>query len=582
MAWARPSRSRAHRADRIPAVRWLMVGVAVVLAGRLFDLQVIHNNFYTALAQDLHQLSADLYPARGQILVSDPTATNQTYPLATNKTVHLLYAIPKQVVDPTATATAIAPFVVTPLVDIERRLSKPNDLYEPIAHQLSDEQMAKIDALKLVGLHFSDESIRYYPEKNYGAHLLGFVGYQNDTRVGQYGLEDAFQDQLVGRQGFIRAEKDARGELIASAAEIWQPAVNGADLVLTIDRTLEYEACRRLDEAVLKHGADRGSLVILDPQTGAVKAMCGAPDFDPNKYSDAAAADYINPSTQITYEPGSVFKAITMAAALNENKVTPDTTYTDTGQVKIGSYTIKNSDGKANGVQSMTEVLEKSLNTGAIFAMQQVGPKKFAEYVDNFGFGQPTNVGIAESAGNVSSLESGKEIYAMTASFGQGITVTPLQLGAAFSALANGGNLMRPYVVDRIKRADGTATVTAPKLIRQVISAKTAATVSGMLVRVVQNGHGKKAGVPGYFVAGKTGTAQIPDPDRGGYMAEATIGTFAGFAPIDNPKFVMVVQIVHPRDVQFAESSAAPLFGQLARFILSYYHVPPDDPTTAP
>ncbi|MEK7537619.1 MAG: penicillin-binding transpeptidase domain-containing protein, partial [Patescibacteria group bacterium] len=265
----------------------------------------------------------------------------------------------------------------------------------------------------------------------------------------------------------------------------------------------------------------------------------------------------------------------TMAAALNEGKVTPETTYTDTGQVRIGNFTIKNSDGHANGVQTMYEVLEKSLNTGAIFAMEQVGPAKFADYVQAFGFGSPTKIDLDEAGGDISGLKTGKEIYAATGAFGQGMTVTPLQLAAAYGALANGGKLMQPYVVDRIRKPDGAEVVTQPKEVRAVISTQTSATISAMLVRVVQNGHGKRAGVPGYFVAGKTGTAQIPDPATGTYMKDLTIGTFAGFAPVEDPQFVMVVQLIKPRDVQFAESSAAPLFGNLAKFLMLYLHIPP-------
>lgn len=563
----------------------IVVGLFVVLAGliglRLFTLQVLQHGFYTALAADTHQLSQQLLPTRGQILVKDPQSTTGVYPLAANKTLHLLYTIPKQVKDPLAAAQALVPLTTLTQEELLARLSKPNDLYEPIQHSLTDEQRDAILALKIEGLAFSDEPTRYYPEKNLGAHLLGFLGYDEDVKVGRYGLEGYFEKDLAGQRGFIQAQKDASGQLIATAAQIWQPAVDGSNLLLTIDRTIQFEACRQLDEAVQKHGADGGSVVILNPKTGAVLAMCGAPDFDPNNYG--AVEDiktFLNPSTQIPYEPGSVFKAFTMAAALNEGKVTPETTYNDTGEVKIHSFTIKNSDLKANGIQTMNEVLEKSLNTGAIFAMNQIGPSAFADYVKAFGFGSATHVELDESIGNIAGPASKKDIYATTGAFGQGLTVTPLQLAVAYGALANGGKLMQPYVVDRIQKPDGSDVITQPKEVRQVISAQTSATISAMLVRVVQQGHGQRAGVPGYFVAGKTGTAQIPDLDTGKYLADLTIGTFAGFAPVEDPQFVMVTQLIKPRDVQFAESSAAPLFGNLAKFLMLYLHIPPTTDTT--
>lgn len=575
MAWRKHREARTGN-DRLQAFQVGVIILAIAVVSRVFYLQVVRAGHYKLLAEDQHQLSALLEPARGQILVHDAQAEGGTYPLAANRTLHLLYALPKQITNPSAVAAALKPFVTLDEETLLSRLSKSNDLYEPLQHGLTDAQMAAVKNLDITGLDFVDEQERYYPEKEIGSQLIGFVGFDQDKKVGRYGLEGAFETELAGQRGSIKAEKDAGGRIILSAAQAWEPALDGSDILLTIDRTIEFEACRRLSAAVKKHGADGGSLIILDPETGAIKAMCGAPDFDPNQYQTVTDAKrFLNASTQVTYEPGSVFKALTMAAAIDQGKVTPQSTYTDTGEVKIGSYTIKNSDLKAHGVKTMTQVLEESLNTGAIYAMQQIGPKKFDEYVNAFGFGVPTGVGISESKGNISSLEAGKDIYAMTGSFGQGITVTPLQLAVAYATLANGGKLMRPYVIDEIRQSDGTVVKTDPTITRQVIQEKTAATVAGMLVNVVRNGHGQKAGVPGYFIAGKTGTAQVPDPSRGGYLKDATIGTFAGFGPVEDPKFVMVVKIDRPRDVQFAESSAAPLFGELARFLLSYYHVSP-------
>lgn len=562
----------------------LSVGLAVfagLLVLRIFTLQVANHSFYSALAADQHELTTQLQPTRGEILVRDPQSATGTYPFATNRTLHFLYAIPKQISNPIEVATRLAPLVDVPEETLLGRLQKENDLYEPIKHELTDAERDTIVALKIPGLYFADENTRYYPEKNIGAHLLGFVGFDQDKKVGRYGLEGRHQTVLAGKQGYLQAEKDASGQLIATAAQLWQPAVDGSDLILTLDRTIQFEACRALSEAVQKHGADSGSLVILNPQTGAVMAMCGAPDYDPNLYATVGdVKTFLNPSTQEPYEPGSVFKPLTMAAALNEEKVTPDTTYTDTGEIKVGSFTIRNSDKKSNGVQTMYEVLEKSLNTGAIFAMEQIGPTVFERYVQAYGFGRPTGIELDEAKGNIRSLSEGKDIYAMTGSFGQGITVTPLQLAAAYGALANGGKLMQPYIIDAIRQPDGTEVTTQPKLVRQVISAKASATIGAMLVRVIQNGHGKRAGVPGYFVAGKTGTAQIADPETGTYHENETIGTFAGFAPVENPRFVMVTKLVRPRDVQFAESTAAPLFGELAKFLLLYLGVPPAESTT--
>lgn len=582
MVRASVRRSSAWWSDRLRLLGIALGIFAVLLVLRVFSLQVASHGFYAALAADQHEMTAQLQPTRGDILVRDRQAATGTYPLATNKTRYLLYAVPKQITNPSEVAKILAPLVGVNEETILSRLQKPDDLYEPIQHELSEAKRDEIAALKIEGLFFADENTRYYPEKNIGSHVLGFVGYDKDKKVGRYGLEGAHETALAGKQGYLQAEKDASGQLIATAAQLWQPAIDGVDIVLTIDRTIQFEACRSLNEAVLKHGADGGSLVILDPQTGAVLAMCGSPDYDPNTYSTVKdIKTFANPVTQVPYEPGSVFKPLTMAAALNEDALTPDTTYTDTGEIKVGSFTIRNSDKKSNGLQTMYEVLEKSLNTGAIFSMQSIGPSTFERYVQAYGFGAPTGIEISEATGTISSLSQGKDIYAMTGSFGQGLTVTPLQLAVAYGALANGGKLMQPYLIDSVIKADGTIVTTQPKKVRQVLTAKTSATIGAMLVRVVRNGHGKRAGVSGYFVAGKTGTAQIPDPTTGTYHDNETIGTFAGFAPVENPRFVMVAQLVRPRDVQFAESTAAPLFGDIAKFLLLYLGIPPTEDIVA-
>jgi len=245
--------------------------------------------------------------------------------------------------------------------------------------------------------------------------------------------------------------------------------------------------------------------------------------------------------------------------------------------VKIGPYTIRNSDLKAHGLVTMTEVLTESLNTGMVEVAHRLGAPTFLKYARDFGFGQRPGLELqSEAAGDIEPLERKGDIWSATASYGQGITVTALQLAAAYAALANDGIMMKPYIIDEIRSPNGTIEKRTPKTVRRVVTERTARLVSGMLTAVVERGHGKRAGVPGYWIGGKTGTAQIARRDGGvGYEVGATIGSFAGYGPIDDPKFAMVVRIDRPKDVQFAESSAAPLFGDIAKFLLDYYHVPP-------
>lgn len=488
-----------------------------------------------------------------------------------------------------------------------KKLDKPGDVYEPLEQKVDDDILKKFyiaagdyaedikiedleiegnsmfissnsdkKEFKINGIDFSENQFRFYPEANIGSNILGFVGYVGDKQQGRYGLEGFFDNELTGSPGSIKTERDARGYPIIINDREYNNADDGSDLILTINRSIQLMACQKLNEAVIQHRADGGSVIILNPKSGAVLAMCSNPDYDGNNYRDVKdIKDFTNQTIFSQYEPGSIFKAITMAMALDQKKITPQTTYEDTGQVIISKYKIENSDHKANGIQNMTQVLEKSLNTGAIFAMRSIGPDLFSEYVKKFGFGEKTGIELeGENKGDIKNLVKKPvgELYAATASFGQGIAVTPIQMAAAFLALANNGVMMQPYIVKEIIRSDGSRIETKPKTIGSIISEKASAIIGGMMVNVVENGHGKKAGVKGYYVAGKTGTAQVPAKD-GGYQAGAHIGSFAGFAPVDNPKFVMLVRIDQPRDVEWAESSAAPLFGQLAEYMLNYWQV---------
>ncbi|MDP2737016.1 MAG: penicillin-binding protein 2 [bacterium] len=489
-----------------------------------------------------------------------------------------------------------------------KKMDKPGDIYEPLEKKVDEAvlknfylsvsqpadnlkiQDLEIDGdtmiilnhgpekeLEIDGIGFAESSFRFYPEGNIGSNILGFVGYVGDKQQGRYGLEEFFEQELAGSPGSIKIERDAKGYPIIINDREYNKADDGSDLILTINRSIQFMACQKLNEAVAKHGADGGSVIILEPETGAVLAMCSSPDYDGNNYQEAKDIKvFTNPAIFSQYEPGSIFKVITMAMAIDQEKVTPQTTYDDTGQVIISKYKIENSDRKANGVQTMAEVLEKSLNTGAIFAMRSIGPDLFSEYVKKFGFGEKTGIELnGESKGDIKNLikKPVGELYAATASFGQGLAATPIQIAAAFLTLANNGIMMKPYIVKEIIKPDGSKIETKPETVGQIISEKTAAILGGMMVNVVEKGHGKLAGVKGYYVAGKTGTAQVPAKD-GGYQAGAHIGSFAGFAPADNPKFVMLVRIDQPRDVEWAESSAAPLFGELAEYMLNYWQVP--------
>lgn len=606
---------RRFHCDRITVFKALLFLIMAALFIRLFNLQVLSYDDYKAAADGEHQLFRKIHSERGSIFLRERHADadvsrylmdvhgERLFPAVTNREYMLVYAVPKAIDDYEKVADQLMSLFDIPEEQAmqedteeeeeekddadsreERRawliekLSKKNDSYEVIKRKVPVAQWDTIKKLHIGGINATSESYRFYPEKGLGGQLFGFVGYSGDTYKGLYGLEGYFDDILKGKEGSLSFESDALGALIPIGEKRVVDAVNGNHLVLTIDRTIQLFACDRLSRWVAQHGADGGTVVIMNPQTGGLYAMCSVPDFDPETYSKQDVKQYPNPAIFTPYEPGSIFKPFTMAIGLDLEKISPTTTYEDTGEVKIGSFTIKNSDNKAYGKQTMMEVLDKSLNTGVIFIARKVGIESFRNYVKKFGFGTRTGIELdREVEGTISALKEKQEIYMATASFGQGITVTPLQILTAYAALANGGKLMQPYIVDEIIKEDGSRHTTKPKIVRQVISERTATLVGSMLVNVVRKGHGKRAGVDGYYVAGKTGTAQVALKDGRGYEQNMTIGSFAGFAPVDNPKFVMLVKINRPRDVQWAESSAAPLFGELAKFLLQYFEVPPDE-----
>jgi stage V sporulation protein D (sporulation-specific penicillin-binding protein) len=553
----------------------LIIAVGIVL--RLYSLQVISHDKYKALADGQHNLFAELTPDRGEIFLEDKDGL---YPAAVNHQAKMAYAVPKEIENPEDTAQKVSDILQVDKNDLLSKFNKSDDMYEVIKHKLTDDEISKVNNLGVKGIHLADESYRYYPSGELASNVLGFVGWQGDDFKGRYGEESFFDQQLKGTAGQVTQKRDASGGGILIGDNNLVQAQNGDNVVMTINHTVQYETEKILKAAVEKNNADSGSIIVMEPQTGKILAMANYPTYDPNNYAQVEDISvYRNTAVSDAYESGSVFKAITMAAGLDSGVVDPGTTYTDMGAVKEAGYTIRNSDLKANGIQTMTNVLEKSLNTGVIFVEKKLGNKNFADYVRRFGFGELTGIEAqGEAAGNIRNLNNLKSnIQFFTAAFGQGIAVTPIQLISAYSAIANGGVLMKPQIVDKMVHPDGSEDDTHPQEVRRVISEKAATLLAQMLRSVVTNGHGKRADVPGYLVAGKTGTAQVASTNSRGYAEGINIGSFAGFAPMNNPRFTILVRVNNPRSVDWAESSAAPAFGELMKFLLDYYDIAPTE-----
>ncbi|MFA6096285.1 MAG: penicillin-binding protein 2 [Candidatus Paceibacterota bacterium] len=568
---------RSDFSGRVNFVLALYCIMAVIIFGRLVQIQIFKYDFYKAMAQDQHEFLEKTFPKRGEIFIRD-VSSKKTYPIAVNREMNLVYAVPRTVQNKSEAAKKISEILKLEEGKVYGLLNKPNDPYEVIAHKVDDADVERIRKEKIKGIEITPEIVRYYPSKDLAANVVGFMGYKDDKKVGQYGIEGYFNASLEGSMGFLEIEKDVSGSWISIGSKSGTLPRDGDDIVLTIDQTIQYVAEKKLKEAVERWEAESGNVIIIDPKTGDVIAMAQYPSFDPNEYYKEKNLEiFLNSNIHNVYEPGSIEKTITMAIGIESGKITQNTTYVDSGAVLVDGWTIKNSDGKAHGTQSMIGVLENSLNTGTIFVEQQVGKDDFYRYLKNFELDGLTGIELnGEARGNLENLKVKNDVNYATASFGQGISVTPLSILMAISSLANDGKLMRPNIVSEVIHPDGKTEKIEPKYVRKTVSAKTANIISAMMVSVVENGHAKGAKVKGYKIAGKTGTAQIPKKEGKGYEEVETIHTFVGFGPVPNPKFSILVKLDKPK-ANFAESTAVPVFKELAEELINYYNISPTE-----
>jgi stage V sporulation protein D (sporulation-specific penicillin-binding protein) len=403
------------------------------------------------------------------------------------------------------------------------------------------------------------------------------LGVVNDESVGQYGIEGAYDKLLRGVPGRLTVERDPKDRELAVGLRTAVPPRNGADLVLTIDLEMQTAAESALRRAVEKDKVPSGSITLVDPRDGAILALASWPTFDPARVAVANPEALRNRAVSWAFEPGSTMKAMTIAAGIDKNVVTPTTTYEDRGCTVIGGRRLCNAQGKSYGTTTVTQILERSANAGAVFVASKLGQDPLYQYLRAFGFGTPTGIDLsAEAAGSVRPLAEWYPVDVGTVAYGQGIAVTPLQLAMAYAAIANGGTLYKPYVVAATRDADGEHR-TAPVAVRSPISPETADTLRAMLVSTVDRGISGGAKVAGYSVAGKTGTAQIPSED-GRYVDDAYISSFAGFAPANDPRFVAVIVLERPQSKLLGTVTAMSAFHDLAVDVLRSARVQPDRP----
>ena len=555
--------------------------LAAVILTRLFFLQVVSGAYYKTQSYRQQNLSQEKSPRRGNIYMRKKSGKLIT--LAATKDGYLAFLNNRKLKNPEEALQKLSAIIPVNRETFNKAAAKTADPYEVVAPKVERAEAEKIRALGIEGLEVAPEEWRSYPGKKLAAHVAGFVGYNGDRLEGRYGIERYFENALKGQEGFAKTSATG-GFLTQLGKNLLSPPTEGYDIVLTLEPSVQAFLERILERAREQYQPTGGGAVIIEPGTGKIIAMAAFPTFDPNAYEKTEELGvFINPLVESVFEFGSVFKPLTMASGLNERVVTPETTYFDSGKLTLDGYTISNFDGKGRGRATMQEVLEQSLNTGAAFVAQKLGKENLRKYFTDFGLGEKTGVTLpGEVAGQIGNLKSRQDIEYATASFGQGISVTPLEYASATAALANGGKLMKPYLVERIVRPGREDLVTKPEVVREVVRPETAETISRMLVQVVDkallNGQVKSKN---YTMAAKTGTAQIPLENAKGY-SEEYLHSFMGYAPGFDTRFLVFMYIQKPQGVRYASYSLGPYFEELMHFLLTYYEVPPDRALPAP
>lgn len=551
---------------RLGMVVLLFSGLYFLVISKLFYWQVVSSE-YLKQAQVNQSSDQLILPAvRGEILTSD------NFPLATNKVSYLLYANPKVVSGKEQYAKILSKILEIDEASISAQLSK-NLFWVRLAQKLPDAKKQEIDKLKLEGLGFQVQTERFYPEASMAAQLVGFLGKDiegNDH--GFFGLEGYYNAQMRGRNGKLYVIKDALGHPVVNDIRE-ERKIDGRSIVLGLDRSIQYIADKRLKEGVNNYGAEGGSIIIMDTKTGMILAQSSIPNFDPQHYYDFDNVSFRSPIISDLYEPGSTFKVLVMSAALDLKKVTPTTKCTLCGgPIPVDGYSISTWDNKYFQNETMAEVIQHSDNTGMVFVGKKLGRDNLLTYMKNFGIGEDTGVDLqGEASGDLRDTWS--DVDLATATFGQGISVTPLQLVSAVNTIANGGNLMKPYIVHEIIAADGRKIKIQPIIKRRVIKESTAKIMTWIMVNAVEKGEAKWTKLPHYSIAGKTGTAQIPV--AGHYDPHETIASFVGFFPAQDPKITMLVLVRRPKTSIYGAETAAPIFFKTAKDIINYLGIPP-------
>ncbi len=556
-------RKRSPGSGRFTVLLLAFVALLALIGVRLVWLQVVRAPEYTAKAASQRMRDIEVPARRGTIY------DREGEPLAKSVAASTIYAAPNTIKDKVGTARALASVLGGDEKEYEAKLDRDNG-FVYIARKIDIERSKQLAALKLTGIGFLDDSRRMYPSGELACQVLGFVGVDG---TGLAGIEKRYNTILAGKPGVLLGERDPYGRPIPGGVQKNVDAVDGHDIVLTIDKDIQYHAQVELAAAVKKWAAKGGSVVVMNPQNGEIYAMASTPGFNPNDFSTAKSEAFRNRPVSDAFEPGSTIKSLTAAAVLDKGIVKPSTKFQLPSVLHVAGRTIHESHGRGAVNWSLSEIVTHSSNVGAVKVGMRLGKKGLYDYFSRFGLTEATGVDYpGEARGWLPPVSLWSNSSIANIPFGQGVSATPLQLSRAIAAIANGGNLVTPHFMLDVPQ-DGAANKTWP--IRRAISAKAAASTTSILQRVVTDGTGTEAQVPGYTVAGKTGTAQVALPNGRGYAKGTYIGSFIGYLPAEDPQVLICVKLDQPRNAIYGGTVAAPVFSKLAAFAVSHLKIPP-------
>ena len=554
-----------------------LIVLALILIVRLYFVQIVHGSEYIDRADRQYVSPTNHLFDRGSIFLTNKDGSLLS--AASLSTGYLISLNPKKLTDIASAYTSLRDILKLDIENFYVRANKKNSQFEKIADHVPDEIMKQVSEQKIPGVEIQKQRWRYYPADNLAARTIGFVAYdEKDNLVGRYGLEKYYEDTLARQSNDLYVNFFA--EIFSNLRDTLSAEQKAeGDIVSTIEPTVQSFFDQKLSETENKYHSKLTAGLIIDPQTGEIYAMSVLPTFNLNNFGEVENASiFNNPLVEGVYELGSIIKPLTIAAGLDAKVITAETTYNDKGSLTLNSSTIYHYDKKARGINDMQQVLNQSLNLGVSFVVSRLGNQNFANYFRNFGLGEETGIDLpGENHGRLDNLNSPRDIEYATASFGQGIALTPIATVRALSALANGGKLIIPHLINRINYTSGLHNnISYVDQAKTVISKTTSEEISRMLVTVVDKALANgTVMLPHYSVAAKTGTAQIAKPG-GGYYDDRYLHSFFGYFPAYNPRFLIFMYTVEPQGVSFASQTLTSPFIETVKFLINYYNISPD------